>query len=194
MRCLTLTQPWASLVALGAKKIETRSWATPHRGEVAIHAGKGWTAAERALVEREPFKSALCGLTVETMPHGVVVATAELRAVRIMIDGPPGDPLLLQLDMNAVPEPERTFGGYAEGRYAWMLENVRRLPSPVAALGRLGVFTLPEKAAEAVRVQREDFEERAGILEFQAGLTRAEAERLAFLFMAGPSAPVGGRA
>jgi activating signal cointegrator 1 len=37
---LTLTQPWASLVAAGAKQIETRSWATAHRGVLLIHAAK----------------------------------------------------------------------------------------------------------------------------------------------------------
>ena len=41
MKVLTLTQPWATLVAIGAKHIETRSWATSYRGPLAIHAGKG---------------------------------------------------------------------------------------------------------------------------------------------------------
>src|SRR5260370_42620635 len=30
-------QPWATLIALGAKRIETRSWSTPYRGPLAIH-------------------------------------------------------------------------------------------------------------------------------------------------------------
>lgn len=38
MRALTLWQPWASLIALGAKTIETRSWSTKYRGPIAIHA------------------------------------------------------------------------------------------------------------------------------------------------------------
>lgn len=38
MKALTLWQPWASLVALGVKTIETRSWATRYRGPLAIHA------------------------------------------------------------------------------------------------------------------------------------------------------------
>lgn len=56
MKALTLTQPWASLVALGEKRIETRSWGTSYRGELAIHAaasippawsaeGVGWVPA-----------------------------------------------------------------------------------------------------------------------------------------------------
>ena len=41
MKAITLHQPWASLVALGVKTIETRSWPTKYRGPLAIHAGKG---------------------------------------------------------------------------------------------------------------------------------------------------------
>jgi hypothetical protein len=40
MKALTLWQPWASLIALGAKTIETRSWSTKYRGPLAIHAAK----------------------------------------------------------------------------------------------------------------------------------------------------------
>lgn len=35
---LSLWQPWATLVALGVKTIETRSWSTHYRGPLAIHA------------------------------------------------------------------------------------------------------------------------------------------------------------
>lgn len=38
MKALTLWQPWASLIALGVKTIETRSWSTSYRGPLAIHA------------------------------------------------------------------------------------------------------------------------------------------------------------
>lgn len=39
-RALSLWQPWASLIALGVKTIETRSWNTYYRGPLAIHAAK----------------------------------------------------------------------------------------------------------------------------------------------------------
>lgn len=42
MKVLTLHQPWASLIALGVKTIETRSWSTAYRGPLAIHAGSTW--------------------------------------------------------------------------------------------------------------------------------------------------------
>lgn len=40
MKALTLWQPWASLVAQGVKRIETRPWTTKYRGPLAIHAAK----------------------------------------------------------------------------------------------------------------------------------------------------------
>lgn len=40
MKFLTLHQPWAALIAVGDKTIETRSWSTRYRGPLAIHAGK----------------------------------------------------------------------------------------------------------------------------------------------------------
>ncbi|MBW3663539.1 MAG: hypothetical protein KY469_10605 [Actinobacteria bacterium] len=47
MRGLSLWQPRASLMPLGVKRIETRSWSTSYRGPVVIHAAKrrpepGW--------------------------------------------------------------------------------------------------------------------------------------------------------
>ena len=44
MKAITIIQPWATLIALGEKQFETRSWFTKHRGELAIHAGKRSTA------------------------------------------------------------------------------------------------------------------------------------------------------
>ena len=43
MHAITLHQPWASLIALGIKTVETRSWPAPARlvgRTIAIHAGK----------------------------------------------------------------------------------------------------------------------------------------------------------
>lgn len=40
MRALSLWQPWASLIALGVKTIETRGWSTKYRGPLLIHAAK----------------------------------------------------------------------------------------------------------------------------------------------------------
>lgn len=49
MRALSIIQPWASLIAVGIKDIENRTWRTNYRGEFLIHASAkrlpaGWTA------------------------------------------------------------------------------------------------------------------------------------------------------
>lgn len=38
MMTLSVRQPWASLIAWGDKTIEHRSWETPYRGPLLIHA------------------------------------------------------------------------------------------------------------------------------------------------------------
>lgn len=38
MRCLSIRQPWASLIIAGHKDIENRTWCTAHRGPLLIHA------------------------------------------------------------------------------------------------------------------------------------------------------------
>jgi hypothetical protein len=43
MKCISLWQPFASAVALGIKKIETRSWMTYYSGPIAIHAAQKCT-------------------------------------------------------------------------------------------------------------------------------------------------------
>ena len=40
MKCLSLKQPFADLLALGEKTIELRKWNTKFRGEFLIHASK----------------------------------------------------------------------------------------------------------------------------------------------------------
>jgi hypothetical protein len=40
-KALSLWQPWASLIVLGHKDKETRSWPTSYRGRLWIHATKG---------------------------------------------------------------------------------------------------------------------------------------------------------
>src|SRR5579864_5160457 len=85
MRGFTLTQPWASLVACGAKRIETRSWSTTYRGLLAIHAAKGFPRDCRDLCRVGPFVRALikAGFNSEKdLPVGQIIATVRLDDVR----------------------------------------------------------------------------------------------------------------
>lgn len=40
MKTISIIQPWATLIMLGEKKYETRSWQREHRGELLIHSSK----------------------------------------------------------------------------------------------------------------------------------------------------------
>ena len=74
IRGLSLTQPWASAVALGHKKVETRSFRVSYRGPIAIHASKAFPreAQEFAITERDR------GRCVGQLPLGQIVAIANL--------------------------------------------------------------------------------------------------------------------
>ena len=59
MKAISLTQPWASLMALGCKTIETRCWPTKERGYIAIHAAKKMTTADKDFAARSKVVVAL---------------------------------------------------------------------------------------------------------------------------------------
>jgi hypothetical protein len=162
MRALTLTQPWATLVALGAKRIETRSWATPYRGWLAIHAAKGLAGAGgsaglRELNLTEPFHQPLAdagyGPWGKALPLGAIVAIALLdHCGEIYRAGVRGQPRVwLSGGPTEVTEPELSFGDYTPGRYGWVFSNVYRLPEPVPCRGALGLWTVPSEVETVVR-------------------------------------------
>src|SRR5258708_38990702 len=76
---LTLTQPWATLMAVGAKKVETRSWPIRFRGWFAIHAAKGFPADCQQLCFAQPFAGGLEAAKYRgpaDLPLGTVLAGA----------------------------------------------------------------------------------------------------------------------
>lgn len=148
MKAISLIQPWATLVAIGAKKIETRSWATGYRGPIAIHASQWRTPTGKvvsaeverclALCHREPFATELTMADiwkVGELPSGAVVATATLV-----------DVVRTETIARVVGEPEREFGNFAPGRFAWRLRDVRRIHAPIPYRGARGLWWLPDEA------------------------------------------------
>lgn len=134
MKCLTIRQPWATLIALGEKQIETRTWRTAHRGELAIHAGM---QVNKAICRTEPYQSLLArhGYTADNLPTGKIIAVSRIAdccevTPELAQQGWPGGN-------------EYVFGNYAEGRYAWKLEEVVPLVHPIPAKGRLGFWEYP---------------------------------------------------
>lgn len=168
MKALTLTQPWATLIACGAKRIETRSWGTDYRGPLAIHAAKGLgpVGGKSGLADQcavPAFESALTEWfhrfgamrSAEragwVMPLGAIVATATLASVRRI------DPKLRAEVLSQTVTPnEIEFGDYTTGRYAWFLENVQHLEHPIECKGALSLWDLPPEIAAAMTRTRID--------------------------------------
>lgn len=141
MKALSLTQPWATLIALGAKRVETRSWSTAFRGTVAIHASKGFPKTDRERCQEPPFFTVLHPHgygSVLPLPTGAVVAIARIIDVR-PIDMGLRAVVLANLN-KAFGAYEIDFGDYATGRFAWFLDDIRPLPFPVPAKGALGLW------------------------------------------------------
>lgn len=109
MHCISLWQPWASLIACGAKPYETRSWPPPHAliGQtIAIHAAKkidkgaaefatdlmygqhqpgGFELSNKLEATMKGCPDSLLGIFGEAvMPIGCVVCTALLDAAFLL--------------------------------------------------------------------------------------------------------------
>lgn len=133
---LSLTQPWATLMVLGAKRIETRAWGARYRGPLAIHAAKTFPADAQRLCFREPFSTVLRGagiLSPSQLPRGVVLAIGRLV-----------DCVQVSQTMRREPPPadsnEWAFGDLSLGRYLWYFEDVEPLETPIPARGALGLW------------------------------------------------------
>lgn len=138
MKAITIHQPWATLIALGEKRFETRSWATKYRGKIAIHAGKKFDKDAWLEPESPGF------LLPEDYPTGAVIAVADLVECWEVI----GESDVPELGTRILRDSsgsrmfgitqgtkEFMFGDYTVGRYAWELTNVRQI-DPIPAKGQ----------------------------------------------------------
>jgi|SRR6185437_3070327 len=146
MKALTLWQPWASLVAFGEKRVETRCWTTKYRGPLLIHAAAkeppDWLGASRF---RSEFGEAVRVISERHNwgewywpvhnPNGPLKNLAEAGLGSILCLATLAAVETVEVVRDDLSEQERLFGNYEDGRYAWFLENVQRLESPLPAKG-----------------------------------------------------------
>lgn len=138
MKAITLLQPWATLVAIGAKRFETRSWRTEYRGPLAIHASASFPRVNQRLCWTPAFRVALRSVP-NGLPTGCVLATCEVRQCFRTADLIDQGEFRFERDTNDLLE-QLHFGDFTAGRFAWLLSEVRRLPAPIPAKGRLGLW------------------------------------------------------
>jgi len=155
MKAFSLWQPWASLMASGAKTIETRDWGTRYRGPLLIHAAKHWSGEQERLTQSPEFRAGLerDGRGALPMPFGAALCVVYLdRCVQVEelgTDEPAStfqDMLGVRLpeDVEEIAERELDFGDYSPGRWLWITKGLRTFRHPVPMAGRQGLFAPPD--------------------------------------------------
>lgn len=141
---LSIWQPWAHLLACGAKIYETRSWPTKFRGPIAIHAAKHWTVRMARGCYQKPFFTVLLAHGVkfparcdETKLRSLGLAFGAVVAVGNLVDCVRTEDVLGELGSNEI-----AFGDFRHGRWAFLYQDVVKLAFPAPCLGRQGFFRL----------------------------------------------------
>jgi hypothetical protein len=159
MKAISLWQPWATAIALGAKRVETRSWPTAYRGPLLIHAAKRrnigeliqisstwyWHAALRPLNATMGAERKLW----DVLPFGAIVAVCELVDCR-----PTSSFTGAEIDEVRHPDHEDLgsidawtecyMGDFTPGRWGWVLSGIQPLTEPIPHPGRQGLFDVPD--------------------------------------------------
>lgn len=172
MKLASLWEPWATLMAIDAKRIETRHWYTSYRGWLAIHSTKGGlsmadlhdqcleTHFYSALMKFPPFAEAVNasvrrkGWIRDIFPHGKIVAVVRLYGCKMFVDN--DEALRENAEARMLPpnDPELSFGNYEAGRYGLLTNEVFQLPEPIQFTSRQGKL-LDVPAEIVTEIQRQ---------------------------------------
>jgi hypothetical protein len=146
---ISLWQPWASLVVLGEKRIETRSWRWPKDlpSFLAIHAAKTWNGDLLRMSNQPPFQAALAlhGFDAKRdlgLPFGKVVGVVrivEYLSTNFLWDNGPRQNCLAAKYLDEFKN-ERAFGDYSYGRYAWAFDRHLAI-EPITLRGHQGLWS-----------------------------------------------------
>jgi hypothetical protein len=127
MKCLSLKQPWADLIANGVKTIETRTWRTKYRGDIVIVSSiREDTGAYLYLSKKFPAQyKRLLEISHKSRSdiYGAALCVAKLVNCR---------------PMNVTDQPAACCLLY-EGAWAWELANIRPM-NPITIKGQLSLF------------------------------------------------------
>lgn len=136
MKCLSLRQPWATLIVGGFTGCDVRSWCSAHRGLLAIHASQKWNVTAAEVCQRPLIRQWLQSAGYPSMfdlPRGQILGFVELMECKTRPE--------LENDGQArvmSEEDDRT------GRFIWMLARPRPLAEPVAWQAKRGIFDIPD--------------------------------------------------
>lgn len=153
MKAITLWEPWASLMAIGAKVNETRGVRTSHRGDICIHAAQADHGVPDSIYERvlDLFSDPKNRPIPDEVDMGCILAVVELWDVQ------PSEMFVVVEERKpyiTISEDEFKFGNYLRGRWIYRTRNLRRLKTPVACRGAQSIgWTVPPDVEAKVRAQ-----------------------------------------
>jgi activating signal cointegrator 1 len=141
MKAITIWQPYATLIMLGLKEFETRSWSTNYRGPLVIHAAKRW----------DDDRAYDCQRVAELL-HECTFSPSQLdEDQRRLMYMPTSDTLggaLGVVDLTDCQQMdeggsyfENEVGSFGPGRFGWKCERPRIFETPIAAQGKQGLWT-----------------------------------------------------
>jgi hypothetical protein len=136
MKVLTVLQPLAWAIVAGHKQVENRTWSTPHRGLLLIHAGKS-RALLRAYRGRKHLddQGTIALPDLSALPLGCIVG-----AVRLV-------------DCLTARQAAHRRLAFVAGPLCWHLTDAVAFASPIPVRGQLGLWRLPAVLEEAVQGQ-----------------------------------------
>lgn len=170
MKLLSLWEPWASLMAIGAKRIETRDWATKHRGWLAIQASKsGLGKAELVAQCEEPFFSRTLHSfdpfpgnpdpPFRRFPFGHIVAVVNVMDCLPTVGEICNPGVFDDYPLLNTPH-ELAFGNYdkfdavtGRRRFGFVTDKLFRLPQPIAYKAHQGINTLTPALVAEIQAQ-----------------------------------------
>ena len=132
MKALSIQPPWPYCITNGTKRVENRTWYTPYRGPLLIHAGKKFQTGAEYEINADSPEVDLVGM--QRSPRGAIVGVCQLIAC---------------VREDRVAEDQRIWAG---GPWCFVLANVKAFEAPIPWKGMLGFFDVPnEVVASALR-------------------------------------------
>lgn len=153
MKVLSVLQPWATLIVMGAKKIETRSWNTKYRGPLLIHASQKLTK-QQMLLGQEFNRKYGAGLGfIDDLPLGAIIGQVnivETASTNNLLPNLFNEPAITgdsDYSFLHLTEQEIAFGDYSGNRFGWLLADPFQFETPIPVKGNLGLWEYDFKPA-----------------------------------------------
>lgn len=131
-KCLSMWQPWASLLVYGFKRFEGRHWDTNYRGPLWIHAGAKEPDQDTIKAVEDQYRKLYQGVQMpefpKSYPTGCVIGVIDLQDV---IDQ--------KLYTDCVP---KKYTGESTSEHLFVIRNPRKLRVNIKCSGSKGIYDL----------------------------------------------------